>query len=387
MAMKIIVNENQFKKILEVEDVIEEQVDVIDVRNALTVVQQKINDIISDPKKEKALLDGVSIKVTPVQGGTYTIQIGEAKYQMQRMARGVHAAIIPAGKGFSAGTVPMTSFQKEIEKIPEFKSLVEKYPQVQSQIQTGKVVGKVYSDRDNQGFFKFTRVRELPERKEMKTAIPITEKYPLGEFLSRNKVNYKFPDGTYGILESGYLIADLVSTQIRIPTQTPKKKHMAPINVSIMNLQDVFNFGDVSFKDEARTGQQIQLFVQQVKGYIEKYGAPFIEHFKNQNPTIYGYASVDGDPNQQIVGDYKPCSGNQIRKEYDLCLSTERAKVIANILNKELPELGGAFQAKGVGQTTQWGPGWTPQSPTIPDQTAPNRRYVLSPMKPYVARA
>ena len=71
----------------------------------------------------------------------------------------------------------------------------------------------------------------------------------------------------------------------------------------------------------------------------------------NQKPTIKGYASRDGDPAEQITGQYQPCGGNKTRADYDLCLSHERAKLIANILNKGLPELDGAFQFKGMGET------------------------------------
>ena len=57
------------------------------------------------------------------------------------------------------------------------------------------------------------------------------------------------------------------------------------------------------------------------------------------------------------------------------------------MLNQYLPELGGAIKFKGLGETTKWGPGWTPQNPTIPEQTAPNRRYFLSGIKPFTGQA
>ena len=124
-------------------------------------------------------------------------------------------------------------------------------------------------------------------------------------------------------------------------------------------------------------------FVQQMKSLIEKYGETFIKYIHSQSPTIIGYSSIDGDPAQQITGEYQPCSGNGTRQEYDLCLSQERAKKIAEMLNQSLPELEGAFKFKGMGETNQFGPGWTKENPTIPEQTAPNRRYVLTPIKPF----
>jgi hypothetical protein len=150
-----------------------------------------------------------------------------------------------------------------------------------------------------------------------------------------------------------------------------------------MALGDLFNYDDVEFKDENLANQQMGKFTQQMKSLIEKYGEPFIKHIYSQNPTIQAYSSIDGDPAQQIVGEYQPCSGNKTRQEYDLCLSQERAKKIAEVLNQALPELEGAFKFKGMGETNQFGPGWTKENPTIPEQTAPNRRYVLTPINPF----
>lgn len=387
MNMKIIVTENQFGKIMEVDGVpsetLLEQVAVANEENALTIVQQKINDLISDPKKEKALLDGINIQL--IKGKeTFILQIGAKKYPMNKIRQGVYAVIIPAGKGFSFATIPMSSFAAEIEKIPEYKSLVEKHPELKAQIQAGKVLSQLYTDKVNQGHFKFVIRKDLDDRKEEKMAIPINKPYPLGEFFERNHITYKFPGGLFGVLESGNLMADIISTPLKFaPPAVRQQPIMAPINVETMALADVFTFGDVTFKDEARVNQQIQMFIQQIKGYIEKYGTPFVEHLARQNPTVHGFSSRDGDPNQEIVGDYKPCSGNRVRKDYNLCLSTERAKVISTILNQSLPELSGAFQAKGMGETTRWGPGWTKESPTLPEQTAPNRRYLLGKIKPY----
>lgn len=386
--MKIIVSENQFEKIMVSEglssEVLIEQVAVANDQNALTILQQKINQLVSDPKKEKALLDGINVLLHRTNEG-FALQIGQKKFPMKKMVQGIYAAIIPPGEGFSASQIPLSSFAEDIEKIPEYKALVEKHPELQGQIKSGKAVSQLFSDKEHQGHVKLTVYNELEDRKDEKMAIDVKTPYPLGEFFENNKIIYKFPNGMYGILESGYLMADIVSPQLSIkPPEQPT--YMTPINVEPMALADVFEFGTVDFKDEARTNQRIQQFVQQIKGYIEKFGGPFIEHMKKETPTIYGYASRDGDPNQKIVGDYQPCSASGTRGEYDLCLSSERAKAIAEILNQSLPELDGAFQSKGVGETTEWGPGWTPDNPTIPEQTAPNRRYVLKKIKPFAAQ-
>jgi len=386
--MKIIVSENQFEKIMVTEglspDVLIEQIAVANDQNSLIVIQQKINQLLSDPKKEKALLDGINIQLhrTPE---TFVLQIGQKKFPMKKMVQGIYAVIIPAGEGFSAATIPLASFAAEIEKIPEYKAMVEKHPEIQSQIQAGKAFSQLYADKVHQGYFKLTIVTELEDRKEEKLAVDVKQPYPLGEFFANNKVIFRLTPEFYGILESGSLMADIVAP--RISVNPPKQQAMtAPVNVETMALADVFEFGGVNFKDEARTNQRIQEFVQQMKGYVDMYGTPFIEHIKRQNPTVYGYASMDGDPNQKIQGNYQPCAANGTRAEYDMCLSTERAKAIAEILNQSLPEMDGAFQSKGMGETTKWGPGWTAENPTIPEQTAPNRRYLLSKLQPFVVQ-
>lgn len=386
--MKIIVSENQFEKIIVSEglpsEVLIEQVAVASDQNALTILQQKINQLVSDPKKEKALLDGINVILHRTPEG-FALQIGQKKFPMKKMVQGIYATIIPPGEGFSASKIPLSSFAEEIEKIPEYKALVEKHPELQGQIKSGQALSQLFSDKTNQGHVKLTVYNELEDRKDVKMAIDVRTPYPLGEFFENNKIIYKFPNGMYGILESGYLMADVVVPQLSIkPPAQPT--YAAPINVEMMELGDVFEFGTADFKNAERTNQRIQQFVQQIKGYIEKYGTPFIEHIKNQNPTIRGYASIDGPPDQEIQGEFAPCAASGTRAEYDYCLSDQRAKAIAEILNKSLPELSGAFQAKGEGQTNKFGPGWTKENPTIPEKTFQNRRYVLDDIKPFAAQ-
>ena len=388
--MKIIVSENQFGKIMEYEglpsDVLIEQVVNVNTANQLTILQQKINAIINDPKKEKAVLDNIDMKLNLTKDNTFVLQIGQQKFPMKKTTTGVYGVLIPQGKALTTNAIPLSTLMGEIEKIPEYKSIVERDPNIKVQLEKKVIYNQIYSDKVNQGYFELRIYGELKDRKEEKLAIDVRRPYPLGEFLQDNKVVFKFPEaygGYFAELTSNMLMADLTSVDLVPAPKVQKQTQMAPTIKQFMGLGDVFNFGEVSFKDEAKTNQTLQSFIQQLKGYAEQYGTPFIEHIKKQNPTVYGYSSVDGDPNQQIMGEYQPCSGNKTRKDYDLCLSTERAKLIADILNKGLPEFGGVFKYKGVGETTKWGPGWTPKNPTMPAQTAPNRRYLLSKIADY----
>jgi len=382
--MKIIISERQVKYILGNSDIVNEQIDTANDHNTLIVLQNSINDLID--KKEKEILDTTAVRIIG-NSQNLKLQIGKKPYDMKQMVHGVYAIVIPPNSTFSFAGSPMSTLLPEIEKIAEYKILIEKHPEIKSQIEKGLIKGTVYTDEQNQGTFKFTVSRKLEDVAEMKSAVPFGTSYPLGEFLERNKLIYRFKNGLFGTLESEQLSVNLSSIPLKLtPLQTkPGIVPSAPVQIAPLALGDMFNFDDVEFKDENVANQQMSTFIQQMKQMIQKYGEGFIKHIANESPTIQGYTSIDGDPAQQIVGEYQPCSGNKTRQEYDLCLSQERAKKIAEVLNQALPELEGSINFKGMGETNQFGPGWTKESPTIPEQTAPNRRFVLTPINPYIS--
>lgn len=380
--MKILISEKHLKKIVDNYEVVSEQVETSNDERTLIVLQNRINDIID--KKEKEILDKIGIKILADNEGL-KLQIGEKTYAMKPMVKGIYAIVIPPNSSLEFGGSSMSEILPEIEKIAEYKSLVEKHPELKDQISKSAIKGSVFTDEQNQGTFKFTVTRKPMDPADQKLSVAFGTDYPLGEFLERNKLVYKFKNGTFGTLESGAIQMNLGSVNLQI--QQPKNVTTTqPVTVATMSLGDIFNFDSVDFKDENIANQQMTKFVQSIKANIEKFGQPFIDHIKSQNPTVYGYASIDGDPEQPITGGYKPCSGYGTRKEYDMCLSSERAKKIAELLNKSIPELGGIIKHKGLGQTTQFGPGWTKENPTIPEQTAPNRKYFLGQIKPFVSQ-
>lgn len=380
--MKIIISERQVKYILGNTNVVNEQNDTTNDHNTLIVLQNSINDLID--KKQKELLDTTAIRIVG-DAQNLKLQIGEKPYDMKQMVRGVYAIVIPPNSTFSFQGSSMSTLLSEIQKIPEYKILIEKYPEIQAQISKGFIKGVVYTDEQNQGTFKFTVSKKLDDVADMKSAVPFGTSYPLGEFLERNKLIYRFKNGLFGTLESGQLSVNLSSIPLKLTSGQTKPGIVpsAPIKITPMTLGDLFEYNSIEFKDENVANQQMGKFTQQMKSLIEKYGEAFIKHVYSQNPTVQAYSSIDGDPAQPIVGEYQPCSGNKTRQEYDMCLSQERAKKIAEVLNQSLPELEGSFKFRGMGETNQFGPGWTKESPTIPEQTTPNRRYVLTPIKPF----
>ena len=385
--MKIIISEKHFDKILAETNIINEQNEAVnnEVTNderTLIVLQNRINDIID--KKEKEILDQTGISVLVDKEGV-KLQIGEKSYPMKPMVQGIYAIVIPPSSTISVGGPAIGNLLPEVEKLAEYKTLVERHPEIKSQIESATVKGIIFTDEQNQGTFKFTVTRKPMDMGDLKSAVDFGTEYPLGEFMERNKLIYKFKNGTFGTLESGQLSMNLSGITIKINPPRGVAPE-TPVQVQSMAIGDVFNFDSVDFKDENAAQQQYGAFIQQMKGNIQKYGELFIAHIKTQRPSIYGYSSIDGDPDQAISGGYKPCAGSGKRRDYDMCLSRERARVIADILNKSIPELGGAIGFKGFGETTKWGPGWTKENPTIPEQTAANRRYILSPIKPFVGK-
>lgn len=381
--MKIIISEKQLDKILVETDVINEQTEATNDDRTLIVLQNRINDIID--KKEKELLDKSSVKVLVDKGGVQ-LQIGQKAYPMKPMVKGVYAIVIPPNSTLSFGGSAMSELAPEIEKIAEYKSLVERHPELKEQIQGGTVKGTIFTDEQNQGTFKLTITTKPMDPGDLKLAVDFGTEYPLGEFLERNKLVYKFKNGTFGTLESGAISMNLASINLRINPQQVKAV-VKPVTITPMVIGDIFNFDSIDFKNPDAANQQISTFVQEIKNGIKGYGQAFIDHIKTQNPTVFGYSSIDGDPNQPITGGYKSCAGYGTRAEYDKCLSDQRAKTIADLLNKSLPELGGIIKFEGKGQTNQFGPGWTKENPTIPEQTAPNRKYFLSKIQPFTGQA
>ena len=403
--MKIIVNENQFKKIVGEEnvptDVLIEQVTNVNPQNQLFVLQQKINDILGDDKRLKTILNDISIKINLVGNDEYSLTFGDKTYPMRRVKRGIHALVIPKGKSIAGGTIPISLLMPEIEKLPEYKELIEKNPTIKAQLEGKPVNAELYAgDTGDQSYFHFEVIgpdSQRMDRKARRAALDITRPYPLGEFFIRQPIFLKFPKQYgefYAILSSADIESDISNITLVNTNNVGKPQRaqvqLKPESFQFRGLGDVFEFGDVTFKNEQAVTQELQQYIGRLKEFAEKYGQPFIDYVKKQNPVVYGYASRDGDPKEQIQGKYQPCSGNKTRGEYDVCLSNERAKIIADILNQGLPEFGGVFKYKGVGETTEWGPGWTPESAATitPVDTAPNRRYLLTPFKqPFIPQA
>jgi hypothetical protein len=438
--MRILVTENQFKKILRTDDVllatIKEQLQALNTMPAnptvpviqsgqnaapsnddsaqLISVQNEINKLIGD--KQDTILNGAKIWIEG-NDQQYVLHIGDSKMDLKPALNTPNAfnTVLRSGSKMTFGGIDMKEFIPQIEENKNYQLLSQKHPEIKAQVQAGPSA-MLYVKEGEQGYFVYTKTTTPPamnvdpEGKEMpENAYPFGTHYPLGDFFARNKMYYKIgktPRGkdrngnrisshtVYGLLESGQISMQLLPIELKPEEKAPAiQGPTTTIPIVPLRLIDSFNFDDITFADEGKTNQEINAFVKDMKNKISQYGVTFTKWVISQEPTIIGFSSIDGDPNQAIVGKYQPCSGSKTRFEYDKCLSGERAKSIATILNKELPDLGNAIQSDAGGETDQGqklagnpngkvGVKWTPQHPTVPTDTKDNRIFFFKFKKP-----
>lgn len=133
-----------------------------------------------------------------------------------------------------------------------------------------------------------------------------------------------------------------------------------------------FIFDTVDFTPE--TKQKFQKQVNILKDYLDKISG--YKEFLSKNPiNVTAYASRDNDPNAKVQGKYSPCNpyGDGTRGQYNVCLSQARADKVVELLSSEFPDL--KFTGRGMGETDKFGPAWTKENPTKPNETQPNRRF------------
>jgi hypothetical protein len=448
--MKILVTENQFQKILREDEVllkvIKEQLQAAntapanptipvqtepnpvpagDDQSQVILLQNEINELLKGKQQEILNMASIWIEGNDRQ---YIVHYGDQSETLKPAQNTANAfnAIIDKNMKKTFGGIDMKEFFPQIEKNKRYQELAKKHPGIKEQIQKGPRV--ILQPLEGQrGYFVYTKTTKDPiadvdpEGKEMpENVYPFGTHYPLGEFFAKNKLYYKIgktrrgrdrngnrirPHKIYGLLESGYLSLQLLPIQLNTGAEPISQGGPATgISVTPLTLVDCFNFDDITFVNPTQTDQQINAFIQDLNTKIKQHGAPFVKHIQSSNPTVMGYSSIDGDPNEKVVGKYPRCSGSGNRSKYDLCLSQERANVIADKLNKGIPDLGNAFKAVGGGETDKAqqivqqdyaqfgikvnlngkvGIKWTKGSNIMPTDTMDNRIFYVKPIPPY----
>jgi len=156
-----------------------------------------------------------------------------------------------------------------------------------------------------------------------------------------------------------------------VPTPTPTPTPLvAPIELKL-DLVNAFTFdkvekGDKSYwmeeTDKNNVGgisgqEQFNAFIAEynrLKNENSDIWDKYLEFLKNNKVTIYGYASIDRNPTDKVIGAYAGCNSTKNIKDYNQCLSQKRAEQAVKDIVAEIPELEGILLPVGGGQTDQF---------------------------------
>ncbi len=154
------------------------------------------------------------------------------------------------------------------------------------------------------------------------------------------------------------------------PGGTPTKTTPTPININL-DITEPFVFDKTELTPDAQT--KVDKFITDLSNNLTKY--PKYGEFLLKNvPLVVAYSSRDKDSNDTVIGKLQACQSSKTIGEYNLCLSKERANVIAKMIKEKT---GINITPIGKGETTEFGPGWTKEKPTTPKDTLQNRRFSI----------
>ncbi len=179
---------------------------------------------------------------------------------------------------------------------------------------------------------------------------------------------------------------------IKYPCDGPKPpeciEDITPIELKL-DLVDAFAFDKVENPDDTSWwhkddgGEQFENFIDTYNATKKKYSMvwdQYLEFLKDKGVIVYGYASIDGDSDEDMRGNYKDCNSDgqlsdtsamQPRHKYNQCLSEKRAVQVIKDIVALLPELDGILKPIGKGETDKFN---GKRYPANSDATAPNRR-------------
>jgi hypothetical protein len=140
--------------------------------------------------------------------------------------------------------------------------------------------------------------------------------------------------------------------------------------------------------------EKLNDFITQIKNVKLKYGEKtyneYIQFLKTSGITVTTSSSIDEDPNGITADSNNPNTktllacrepGGITRKEYNMCLSKERAAAIITKLNSSLTDLTGNFIPNPIGETDQFDMGakW----PEVKDNKLTAKNRILDIKLPY----
>lgn len=199
-----------------------------------------------------------------------------------------------------------------------------------------------------------------------------------------NKIMYLIPSTRAGLKG---LIPKSEKEKQEEPTKEDPQSVFEPFSIDF-DLEDPFIFDTIKLTSKGETdyNQFLKKFVILKKTH-SKHWNDYLKYLRDNGPyNLFGYASIDGNPNKRIANSnnpatktYAPCrkSGGRARSEYNKCLSQKRANEMVSRLESDLPELKGLFIGVGKGETRKFANAGWPDKNSNREKTAPNRRFVL----------
>jgi len=166
------------------------------------------------------------------------------------------------------------------------------------------------------------------------------------------------------------------------------KEDITPIELKL-DLVDAFDFDKVEKGDGTSFwykdgGEQFQKFIKTYNQTKDRYSMvwdQYLEFLKDKGVIIYGYASRDDDPDEDMRGEYADCNVDKIvggtkqaRHLYNKCLSEKRAAQVIKDIVAEIPELDGILKPIGKGESCKSGNCWKSGAAVNTDNTKEDRR-------------
>lgn len=194
--------------------------------NSTIPLENQINELIDKKGKsdvigqvEKSLLDNfhISIKDVSIDGKTIVVSIGGITYKLNRTENGTYQTKIDSDEKMVVGELPLTTMDG-LEKLSEYKELEKRGVDVSELLSQAQIQVELVS---NNGIIQFKTVKSVEDSVDVKLAVTLGTKYPLGEFYKRNKLVISFKNGSYGMLQMNGVVIRV--SGVKLPTIQPKK--------------------------------------------------------------------------------------------------------------------------------------------------------------------
>lgn len=348
------------------------------------VLVDKLNDKIKSVmiEKQKEILSDVKVEVDQ-NGDNLVLKFSsenESPFNITLRPQGRGSYSVAGTFDRNIPSIPLSNFYDEIFKDKDLMRYYEENENIKSQMDELKVPIRMYSDpRVEFKIFVLDNNRKSRRSDDYVKGAQTN----LGFFYSNAGAKFGVSRNIILDTEAGGLAVKLGEVNI-LPPQSPEGKTVTPEIASEkikLDLVDVFKFDTIDMNDPSGYQEVLNNFKQSLNDGIESMSG-LKEFLEKQNLVVKGYASRDNNPNDKVQGKFSGCRGygDGTRGQYNLCLSEERAKKVAEDLQEIFNSLGinVTIKSKGHGETSKFGPAWSKEKPTKPKDTQPNRRITFN---------